>query len=839
MAKHRAFGRPTNKFSVILTVLALLSSFFGFSQVASAAPVALTIENVGWNVVGLDSNDVNDGPNQFPQEFKVCNTSNDTAATGVEADFNWTSANALISLDGSTNRQIGTVAANSCVSFWWTVTVTRDANAYDTWRNFTVSVNDDGAASASTSTQLAYVEHLISQNRNVVNGVTGPTSVTLGDTVQFVLTGATATQGYEQIVTAPVLSSSIFEITSVTGSYAVGGTISNFYYDGCDWDPAGVDVTTWDCLATGKAGGDPITVTVTAKVIGVGTAQVGGIIYDFSGSSFHYNSDYSAGAFTVTAAAPVPAVTAVDDAETTDIDTPVDVDLLANDTVTNGTLDPASVNVTVQPSHGSVTIDLATGKATYTPNAGYSGTDTFTYQVCSVEDPAVCDTAVATITINPAGVTPPTAVDDADTTEVDTSVEVDVLANDTVGSNSLDPSSVVVTVQPNHGTVTVDPATGKITYTPDPGYTGTDTFTYAVCDTGSPQNCDTAEVTITIEPAAVLPVVTAVDDAETTDIDTPVDVDLLANDSATDGTLDAASVNVTVQPSHGSVTIDPATGKATYTPNAGYSGTDTFTYEVCEVDHPSICDTAVATITINPAPVVPVVTAVDDAKTTTVDTPVDVDLLVNDTVTNGTLDPASVNVNVDPAHGTVVVDSATGKATYTPNAGYTGTDTFTYEVCSVEDPAVCDTAVVTITIDPVKDDEVTGEDVTKVDGKVVIDPTTIDPAAPEIDPTTVEIVDEPTHGTVVVDPATGEITYTPDKGYKGTDSFTFKAAKKGVPGAFVYFTYNVNVTDDPAEYEKTDSGLANTGSDSLALALAGLVLMLIGGVAMIRRVRKN
>ena len=740
MAKHRAFGRPTNKFSVILTVLALLSSFFGFSQVASAAPVALTIENVGWNVIGLDSNDVTDGPNQFPQEFKVCNTSSDTAATGVEADFNWTSANALISLDGSSNRQIGSVAANSCVSFWWTVTVTRDANAYDTWRNFTVSVNDDGAASASTSTQLAYVEHLISQNRNSVDGVTGPTSVTLGDTVQFVLTGATATQGYEQIVTAPILSSSIFEITSVTGSYAVGGTISNFYYDGCNWDPAGVDVTTWDCLATGKAGGDPITVTVTAKVIGVGTAQVGGIIYDFSGSSFHYNSDYSAGAFTVTAAAPVPAVTAVDDAETTDIDTPVDVDLLANDTVTNGTLDPASVNVTVQPSHGSVTIDPATGKATYTPNAGYSGTDTFTYQVCSVEDPAVCDTAVATITINP---------------------------------------------------------------------------------------------------APVVPAVTAVDDAETTDIDTPVDVDLLANDTVTNGTLDPASVNVTVQPSHGSVTIDPATGKATYTPNAGYSGTDTFTYEVCEVDHPTICDTAVATITINPAPVVPVVTAVDDAKTTTVDTPVDVDLLVNDTVTNGTLDPASVNVTVDPAHGTVVVDPATGKATYKPNAGYTGTDTFTYEVCSVEDPTVCDTAVVTITIDPVKDDEVTGEDVTKVDGKVVIDPTTIDPDAPEIDPTTIEIIDEPTHGTVVVDPDSGKITYTPDKGYKGTDSFTFKAAKKGVPGAFVYFTYNVNVTDDPAEYEKTDSGLANTGSDSLTLALAGLLLMLIGGVAMIRRVRKN
>ena len=1035
MAKHRANRMKASPILAIGAILSLIASFFGVAQVASAAAPALTVVSKGWNVIGLDSNDVTDGPNSFPQEFKVCNTSSDTAATDVVAEWTWTSANSYISLDGNATKTIGTLAANSCKSFWWTVTVARNASAYDTSRLYTVDVQDGGSATASTGTKLVYVEHLISQNRNAVDSVSGPASVTVGQTLQFVLTGSTATQGYEQIVTAPILNSGIFEITSVVGTYAVGGSISNFYFDACSWDPAGSDPTTWDCLSTGKAGGDPIIVTVTAKAIGVGSAAIGGIIYDFSGSSFHYNSDYSAGVLNVTVSAPVITVAATDDAKTTDVDTPVEVDLLLNDSASNGTLDPASVNVTVAPSHGSVTIDPATGKATYSPASGYTGTDTFTYEVCTVEDATKCDTAVVTITINPAApvitvdatddskatdvdtpvevdlllndsasngtldpasvhvtvapshgsvtidpatgkatytpasgytgtdtftyevcsvedatkcdtavatitidpaLTPPTAVDDADSTDVDTPVEIDVLGNDTVGTNSLDPASVVVTVQPSHGSVTIDPTTGKITYTPASGYTGTDTFTYAVCDTGSPQNCDTAEVTVTINPAAPVISVDAVDDAETTDIDTPVDVDLLDNDSAANGTLAPASVNVTVAPAHGSVTIDPATGKATYTPASGYSGTDVFTYEVCSVEDATVCDTAVATITINPAVTPP--TAVDDADSTDVDTPVEidvlgndtvgtnsldpasvvvtvqpshgsvtidpttgkitytpasgysgtdvftyavcdtgkpqncdtaevtvtinlaapaitvaatddskttelntaveVDLLVNDSATNGTLDPASVEVTVDPAHGSVTIDPTTGKAIYTPADGYSGTDTFTYEVCSVEDATVCDTAVVTITINPAppaEPEEVVKDDELNVDEPVTIDPTTVDPTAPAIDPLTTEIVEQPKNGTVTVDPATGQITYTPNKGYKGTDSFVFKAAKVGDPTTFVTFTYNVTIAGDPSEVEKTDSELAATGSNSLYAILFGLVLASMGAYLLKRR----
>ncbi len=738
MAKHRA-NTAAKKFLSQLAVIALtFTGLMAGSLSAQAAPVALTVTHIGWDVVGLDSNDVTDGPNTFPQGYRVCNTSSDTAATSVEADWAWTSTNNLITLDGNANREIGTIAANSCVDFYWTVTVARDSNAYDTSRNYTVTVNDGASATANTGTQLIYVEHLVSQNRNIVNGVAGPATVTLGDSVQFVLTGATATQGYEQIVTAPILNSSIFEITSVVSTYAVGGTTNGFYVDACGWDPAGVDVSTWACLGTGKAGGDPITVTVTAKVIGTGTAAVGGVIYDFSGSSFHYNSDYSAGVLTVTASAPVRTITAVDESDTTNVDTAVEVNVLANDTASNATVDNGSVTITQQPAHGTVTVDPVSGKITYTPNSGYTGTDTFKYTIATNEDAAVTDEATVTITIAAAAVHP-VATDDSDATDVNVPVEIDVLNNDVAGTNPLDQTSVNVTANPSNGVVSVDPVTGKITYTPNSGYTGTDTFSYEVCDTANPANCDTAVVTVTIDPTISVALPDAVDDSETTSVDTPVDVTVLSNDTVTGGTLDETSVTITQQPAHGTVSVDLVTGKVTYTPNSGYTGTDSFKYTVAVDGDSTNKDEATVTITINEV--------------------------------------------VAPPAEEVVVD-----------------------------------------------------EVADVDEKLTIDPTTLDPNAPEINPTTVEITEGPQNGTVTVDPQTGKITYVPEPGFKGTDSFKFRAASLANPSVFVEFTYNVEVGGGVATAEN-EKGLAYTGSNSSAIFALALLLVAAGSILMIRKAR--
>ena len=153
----------------------------------------------------------------------------------------------------------------------------------------------------------------------------------------------------------------------------------------------------------------------------------------------------------------------------------------------------------------------------------------------------------------------PVAADDTATTDEDSPVTVDVLANDNDADANLDPASVAVTVAPAHGTTSVDPAHRCRSRTPrTPNWSGTDTFTYQVCDPGTPALCDTAVVTVDV--AAVNDAPVAADDTATTDEDAPVTVDVLANDGDLEGALDPASVSVIGGPSHGSVSIDPVTG---------------------------------------------------------------------------------------------------------------------------------------------------------------------------------------------------------------------------------------------------------------------------------------
>src|SRR5206468_2074850 len=89
---------------IALAAAIILSAVFSEDIVAAAAAVteartafapSLTITPITWGVVGLDSNQVTDGPNVFPVGARVCNTG-DMAATNVQSAFVWDSANVLI-----------------------------------------------------------------------------------------------------------------------------------------------------------------------------------------------------------------------------------------------------------------------------------------------------------------------------------------------------------------------------------------------------------------------------------------------------------------------------------------------------------------------------------------------------------------------------------------------------------------------------------------------------------------------------------------------------------------------------------------------------------------------
>jgi uncharacterized repeat protein (TIGR01451 family) len=89
---------------------------------------------------------------------------------------------------------------------------------------------------------------------------------------------------------------------------------------------------------------------------------------------------------------------------------------------------------------------------------------------------------------------PPVANDDSASTPANTATTIPVLGNDTDDNNSLDETSVTVTTPPNNGTTQV--INGEVKYTPNTNFSGTDTFSYKVCDTHG--LCDLATVTITI-----------------------------------------------------------------------------------------------------------------------------------------------------------------------------------------------------------------------------------------------------------------------------------------------------------------------------------------------------
>ena len=189
-------------------------------------------------------------------------------------------------------------------------------------------------------------------------------------------------------------------------------------------------------------------------------------------------------------------------------------------------------------------------------------------------------------------------VDDLVTTDEDVPIVVDIYAND----SGLPTTGTVTTTVPINGVVTIDdngtpndPSDDTVTYTPNPDYNGPDTFDYTVCNSSG--DCSTATVTID-----VLPIVDAMDDAVATDEDTPIDIDVLANDNdiPTIGTFtntDPAN-GIAVHNDNGTPN-DPSDDWMNYSPNTGFVGNDTFTYTIC--DAAANCSTATVTIVVTNA----------------------------------------------------------------------------------------------------------------------------------------------------------------------------------------------------------------------------------------------
>ncbi|MBN1804398.1 MAG: cadherin-like domain-containing protein, partial [Sedimentisphaerales bacterium] len=167
-----------------------------------------------------------------------------------------------------------------------------------------------------------------------------------------------------------------------------------------------------------------------------------------------------------------------------------------------------------------------------------------------------------------------------------------------------------------------------------------------------------------------------VDDVATTPKSAPIEIDVLSNDTLEGQTIDSSYID----PADGSLTevkegeltvrliYNSPEDLSTLTFDETGKATVTFTYTV---------ENHTATVTVTLTNGLPV--AVDDLAATTIDKPVNINVLVNDT------DPDMADIltviegAITTKNGTLVMNED-GTFTYTPNGGFVGTDSFTYSV---------------------------------------------------------------------------------------------------------------------------------------------------------------
>ena len=304
------------------------------------------------------------------------------------------------------------------------------------------------------------------------------------------------------------------------------------------------------------------------------------------------------------------APTANDDDIEVDEDGSVTFDPTANDVDPDG--DPLEVDSFTQPDNGTVTQN-PDGTLTYTPDPDYNGPDSFEV---TITDPNG-ETSTSTVNVNVAPVNDaPDAVNDVAETDEETTVTIDVLEND-MDVDGDDLTITAASVPSEQGTV--DIVNNELVYTPAEDFFGEATISYSITDGNG--GTDVAEVTVTVNNVNDDPV--AVDDIAETDEDTPVTIDVLDNDEDADGD-DLTILDASVPAEEGTVEI--IDNELVFTPAENFNGPATITYTVDDGNG----GTDEGTATVNVGAVNDGPTANDDTETTDEDTPVTIDVLVND-----------------------------------------------------------------------------------------------------------------------------------------------------------------------------------------------------------------
>jgi len=430
---------------------------------------------------------------------------------------------------------------------------------------------------------------------------------------------------------------------------------------------------------------------------------------------------------------------------------------------------PLSTTLVANAAHGSLTLN-SDGSFSYTPNTGFSGTDTFTYYDT---DPYSRTSSNATVTIDVL----PAAQNQTYSTALNT--PLNVAAPGVLTGSAGSSVTVSSNTSPPNGVVTVN-ANGSLTYTPNHNFSGPDTFNYTVQDSSSQHA--TATVTVDVSPAPA-------DDHYSASGTTPLVVGspgVLSNDVGT-----SLTVSAHISPSHGALTIN-ADGSFTYTANSGFSGTDSFQYTA---NSGGVTANATAYIDVNP-------TAGSPSYSTAANTALNVASGIG-AVAHSDGSSLTVTNHTSPSHGVVTIN-ADGSFLYTPTNGYSGPDSFGFTV--TDSSAQTASGTITINVTPVSAADAYS---TSFNTQLVVNSASGVLNNDVGSGLTATQLTGPTHGVLVLN-SDGSFTYTPTNGYHGTDSFTYTATDSHSQTDTATVNITVNPAAVPVANDQSYSGPYNT-----------------------------
>jgi uncharacterized repeat protein (TIGR01451 family) len=445
------------------------------------------------------------------------------------------------------------------------------------------------------------------------------------------------------------------------------------------------------------------------------------------------------------------------DSKMTDEDTPVDIDVTANDTDADGVIDKNTVMITKAPTNGSITnINDTTGVVTYSPNANFNGTDTFKYTVKD-NDGVISNQTTVSITVravnDPPEVTAPEQLD----TDEDVKLTIDSdgisVADVDAGNNQ-----IRVTMEVQNGLMSLNSTDGldfvdgdglddarikffatlnttnivltDLLYCPDPDFTGVDSLMIKVSDQGHRGpgiKADTVFVIINVNPVNDAPVVKAAE-ADTLEEDGELLVDWI---SVEDADVSDNDIQATVSVQHGSLSLARTSGLQFAAGSGLGNATVIFSGSLADVnaafetmiyrpaDHYYGVDELVAVIQDNghtglggsqsdTASIAIYVTSVDDAPlaasdqvTADEDEPLTINVVLNDTDLDGSINASSVEITRQPENGSLA-NNNDGTITYIPDENFGGSDSFSYTVLD-NAGLISNEAVVTVMVTAIND----------------------------------------------------------------------------------------------------------------------------------------